>query len=173
MATNTIKTRIQLKNDTEAHWNLATNFVPKQGEVIIYSADDTHPFSRLKVGDGNTTVSNLPFIDAATLNGIKMEFGSTVEWQARLNYIPNKGDILVYTDKETLSDNTTVPGIKIGDGLAYGIDLPFVGDDIAEDLLNHVNNTTVHITAAERTKWNNKINCEDSVSQETLILNRN
>jgi len=173
MATNTIKTRIQLKNDTEAHWDLATNFVPKQGEVIIYSADDTHPFSRLKVGDGNTTVSNLPFIDAATLNGIKMEFGSTVEWQARLNYIPNKGDILVYTDKETLSDNTTVPGIKIGDGLAYGIDLPFVGDDIAEDLLNHVNNTTVHITAAERTKWNNKINCEDSVSQETLILNRN
>lgn len=162
-----------MKNDTEAHWNLATNFVPKQGEVIIYSADDTHPFSRLKVGDGNTTVSNLPFIDAATLNGIKMEFGSTVEWQARLNYIPNKGDILVYTDKETLSDNTTVPGIKIGDGLAYGIDLPFVGDDIAEDLLNHVNNTTVHITAAERTKWNNKINCEDSVSQETLILNRN
>lgn len=173
MATNTIKTRIQLKNDTEAHWNLAVNFVPKEGEVIIYSADDTHPFSRLKVGDGNTTVSNLPFIDAATLNGIKMEFGSTVEWQARLNYIPNKGDILVYTDKETLSDNTTVPGIKIGDGLAYGIDLPFVGDDIAEDLLNHVNNTTVHITAAERTKWNNKINCEDSVSQETLILNRN
>lgn len=66
MATNTIKTRIQLKNDTEAHWNLATNFVPKQGEVIIYSADDTHPFSRLKVGDGNTTVSNLPFINSGS-----------------------------------------------------------------------------------------------------------
>lgn len=69
MATNTIKTRIQLKNDTEAHWDLATNFVPKQGEVIIYSADDTHPFSRLKVGDGETTVINLPFIDSATVNG--------------------------------------------------------------------------------------------------------
>ena len=173
MATNTIKTRIQLKNDTEAHWDLATNFVPKHGEVIIYSADDTHPFSRLKVGDGNTTVVNLPFIDAATLNGMKMEIGSTVEWQARLNYIPNKGDILIYTDKETLSDNTTVPGIKIGDGLAYGIDLPFVGDDIAEDLLSHINNTTIHMTAAERTKWNNKITCEDTVSDETLILTRN
>ena len=156
MATNTIKTRIQLKNDTEAHWDLAVNFVPKEGEVIIYSADDTHPFSRLKVGNGSTTVNNLPFI----------------EWQARLDYIPNRGNILIYTDKETLNDNTTVPGIKIGDGLAYGIDLPFVGDDIAEDLLSHINNTTVHITAAERTKWNNKINCEDSVSAETLILTR-
>ena len=170
--TRVIKERIQLKNDTEANWNKAKNFVPLKGEVIIYSADDTHPFSRLKVGDGNTTVNNLPFIDATTLNGIKMEVGSTVEWQARLNYIPNKGDILVYTDKEILSDNITVPGIKIGDGLAYGIDLPFVGDDIAEDLLNHIKDTTIHITAAERTKWNNKINCEDSVNNETLILTR-
>ena len=64
MATNTIKTRIQLKNDTEANWNKAINFVPREGEVIIYSTDDTHPFSRLKVGDGNTTIINLPFVGA-------------------------------------------------------------------------------------------------------------
>ena len=57
-----LNTRIQLKNDTEAHWNLATNFIPLMGEVIIYTADDTHPFSRLKVGDGNTNVINLPFL---------------------------------------------------------------------------------------------------------------
>lgn len=64
-----IKTRIQLKNDTETNWNKAINFIPKQGEIIIYSADDSHPFSRLKVGDGNTTVTTLPFIDAGTING--------------------------------------------------------------------------------------------------------
>ena len=64
-----IKTRIQLKNDTEANWNKAINFIAKQGEIIIYSADESHPFSRLKVGDGNTTVTTLPFIDAGTING--------------------------------------------------------------------------------------------------------
>ena len=64
-----IKTRIQLKNDTEANWNKAINFIPKQGEIIIYSADDSHPYSRLKVGDGSTTVISLPFIDAGTING--------------------------------------------------------------------------------------------------------
>ena len=64
-----IKTRIQLKNDTETNWNKAINFIPKQGEIIIYSADGSHPFSRLKVGDGNTTVTTLPFIDAGTING--------------------------------------------------------------------------------------------------------
>jgi len=69
MATKTVNTRIQLKNDTEANWDKATNFVPLQGEVIIYSADDTHPFSRLKVGNGETRVSALPFIDAGTVDG--------------------------------------------------------------------------------------------------------
>lgn len=64
-----IKTRIQLKNDTEINWNKAINFIPKQGEIIIYSADESHPFSRLKVGDGLNTVITLPFIDAGTING--------------------------------------------------------------------------------------------------------
>lgn len=72
MASNTIKTRIQLKNDTERNWNLATGFIPRKGEVIIYSAEqegdelpsgrnELLPFSRLKVGDGSTSVTALPF----------------------------------------------------------------------------------------------------------------
>jgi len=172
MASNTIKTRIQLKNDTETNWNKAANFIPKQGEVIIYSTDDSHPFSRIKIGDGSTNVINLPFIESAAIDGKQILVKTTAEWREQLQYTPKKGDILVYTDKETISQNKTVAGIKIGDGLAYGIDLPFIGDDIAENLLNHINDTTVHITAAERIKWNNKINCENTVSGETLVLTR-
>lgn len=76
---NTIKTRIRLKSDTEANWNKAgpkdgsNGFVPLAGELIVYSADATHPFSRLKVGDGSTNVVNLPFIDSGTLNGNETE----------------------------------------------------------------------------------------------------
>lgn len=69
----TIKTRVQLKCDTEAHWSRATNFIPLKGEVIIYSADDTHPFSRLKAGDGVTTVRELPFIDSGTVDGFVLK----------------------------------------------------------------------------------------------------
>ena len=74
-STNTIKTRVQLKSDTEENWNKAgpkdgsAGFVPLLGELIVYTSDDAHPFSRLKVGDGNTNVVNLPFIDAGTING--------------------------------------------------------------------------------------------------------
>lgn len=72
---NTIKTRIQLKSDTEANWNKAApkqnspGFIPLAGELIIYTPDTTHDYSRLKVGDGVTNVVSLPFIDAGTING--------------------------------------------------------------------------------------------------------
>lgn len=72
---NTIKTRIQLKSDTEANWNKAgpkqnsLGFVPLAGELIIYTPDATHDYSRLKVGDGITNITLLPFIDAGTVNG--------------------------------------------------------------------------------------------------------
>ena len=57
-----IKARLQQKHDIEANWNLATNFVPKQGELIVYDKDDENAVERLKIGDGVSTVSNLPFV---------------------------------------------------------------------------------------------------------------
>ena len=71
MATEKIlNTRYQLKVDTTAHWTLATNFIPKKGEPIIYQdineIDNTQKI-KIKIGDGVTTVINLPF----TLEPIK------------------------------------------------------------------------------------------------------
>ena len=68
----TYKMRIQLKADTEANWR-AHPIVPLANEIIIYTADDTHPYARLKIGDGSTTAPNLPFVDAGTLNGQDVE----------------------------------------------------------------------------------------------------
>ena len=175
MATNTIKTRIQLKNDTETNWNKAINFVPLKGEIIIYSADDSHPFSRIKVGDGITTVINLPFINANGINGKTIYADTIINWKANPSFIPNKGDIIIFFDKTKIVEDgkeIDIPGFKIGDGKAYNIDLPFVGDDIVEQLLAHINDTVRHITAQERTFWNNKINCEDTVEDEILVLHR-
>lgn len=56
----TFQSRIQLKHDTEAHWQLATGFTPKAGEMIIYDADANNPV-RYKIGDGVTNVNALPF----------------------------------------------------------------------------------------------------------------
>ena len=70
MIENTIKGRLVQKHDIEAHWNLATNFIPKQGELIVYDVDDTHEYERLKIGDGVSYVTDLPFIiDNASSSG--------------------------------------------------------------------------------------------------------
>ena len=61
MVEKELKARIVHKHDTEANWNKATNFIPKESEFIVYDMDDTHNYFRLKIGDGVTDVINLPF----------------------------------------------------------------------------------------------------------------
>ena len=61
MAEKIMKTRIIHKHDTEENWNKATNFIPRQGEIIVYDVDATHTYERFKIGDGVTNVNSLPF----------------------------------------------------------------------------------------------------------------
>ena len=61
MAEKIMKTRIIHKHDTEENWNKATNFIPKQGEIIVYDVDATHDYARFKIGDGVTNVNSLLF----------------------------------------------------------------------------------------------------------------
>lgn len=56
-----MKVRLVCKHDTEANWIRAINFKPEKGELIIYDIDDNHSYERIKIGDGKTLVSNLPF----------------------------------------------------------------------------------------------------------------
>lgn len=57
-----LKTRIKHKNGTPDEWSQATNFSPLKGELVVYN-DTTNP--RMKIGDGETNVNDLPFINNA------------------------------------------------------------------------------------------------------------
>ena len=72
MPTEKIKSRIQLKYDTFNNWKLATNFIPKKGEICVYT-DYELPYGEnnemlhineptFKVGDGETLVNKLPYL---------------------------------------------------------------------------------------------------------------
>ena len=92
MAEKNINARIIHKHDTEANWNLATNFTPKQGEIIVYDVDATHAYERFKIGDGVTNVTSLPFVTSIGISGasagqiIKVkevdDLGRPTEWEA-------------------------------------------------------------------------------------------
>ena len=71
----TVNSRIQNKRDTTLHWNQARGFIPLAGEVIIYTDYKTIQkeidgemknvlVPGIKIGDGQTYVQDLPFIDA-------------------------------------------------------------------------------------------------------------
>ena len=57
-----MKVRLVCKHDTETNWAKASNFKPEKGELIIYDIDNNHSYERMKIGDGKTLVSNLPFV---------------------------------------------------------------------------------------------------------------
>ena len=133
-------------------------------------------------------LANKPQINGVELVGNKtsqdlylVSENTTVGWNENPLYLPKRGEICVYTDHTMITDdlgNTfAYPGIKIGDGNAYLIDLPFAGDDIRYEILQqlraHTSNTAIHITQAEREFWNKKLNYEYDDAEETLILNRN
>ena len=56
--------RLNFKHDTEENWLKATNFIPNQGEPIVYDIDSTYNYERFKIGDGVTNVNDLPFINS-------------------------------------------------------------------------------------------------------------
>lgn len=65
MADKVFKTRIQMKNNTTEYWDSVQNsFIPLFGEIIIYSdkdADGNLLPAKMKIGDGETVLANLPF----------------------------------------------------------------------------------------------------------------
>ena len=80
MAEKNIKTRIIHKHDTEENWNKATNFIPKQGEIIVYDVDATHTYERFKIGDGVSNVNTLPFVVSSITNAeIDTICGTTIQ----------------------------------------------------------------------------------------------
>lgn len=63
-----VKARQMQKHDIEANWIKAVNFIPKDGEFIVYDEDENHTTPRVKIGNGKQTVNQLPFIDEEILN---------------------------------------------------------------------------------------------------------
>ena len=61
MSNKVFKTRIIQKHKKESEWR-QTDFIPFNGEFIIYDEDENNAAKRIKIGDGITDVNNLPFL---------------------------------------------------------------------------------------------------------------
>lgn len=100
---------------------------------------------------------------------IPIQVDTTAGWNAQTTLVAEEDVIYIYSDYQT-EGGETYAGFKLGDGTSYLKDLPFTDGLYAE----HIDDTTIHITAAERQAWNGKIRCYiDPNDSETLILTTN
>ena len=108
MTEKNINSRIQQKHDIESNWLKAINFIPKQGELIVYDIDENHDYERIKIGDGVNIVSNLPFIDDNKANKTDIV---QADWsqndETALDYVKNR------THWETPILTTVVPEMVV------------------------------------------------------------
>lgn len=109
------------------------------------------------------------FINIGGSDYTKIYYGTVEQWNAS-HEISKKQALYVYTDAIKEQEHT-IPKFKIGDGLAYVVDLPFVGDDVSAILVEHISNSVSHITSQERLAWNSKCKIDESdLVNENLIL---
>ena len=84
-------------------------------------------------------------------------YSRTVQgWNSEPGLIADNGAIYIYSDASQYGGQN-VPRIKVGDGVTYLIDLPFM--DVEE--YEHIRNSAIHVSAADRESWNNKVTVYD------------
>lgn len=94
------RTRIIQKHEKAIDWE-DSDFVPLPAELIIYDKDDTYKYGRIKIGDGETQVNDLPFITDEVINIIntKVPVSRTVNEKAlSTNITLNASDVRARPD---------------------------------------------------------------------------
>ena len=167
-----INSKLLVRRDSSQNWILL-NPILKSGEIGYDTTIGKH-----KIGNGVDRLVNLPFfaLDIDLNDKITCILKTTEEWEENNTLISQKGTFYIYTDYQIIQkegQSITIPGIKIGDGLAFVVDLPFITDFLADTIIDHINNYTMHITQQEREFWNNKVTSYIAQrNNEELVLDK-
>lgn len=140
------------------------------GESVVIDIVENTPISYIlsfSVGEESVITPNL-------IRG-QVHCATTAEWNSHRDIVSEAGAIYIYLDASSYVDEhghtVTYPSFKLGDGNAFLIDLPFGGD---AEIIQHTTDKVAHITAQERSFWNNKVSIDESdVGNETLIFTVN
>ena len=109
-----------LKHDIESNWNRATTFIPKQGELIIYDRDTNYFYERFKIGDGITTVAELPFVNEnIVLPANRVLYGETSVADILAEYIFNidYNSMLAFDTSEIILNESSSTSAILGQAI--------------------------------------------------------
>ena len=156
----TVNGEVNLKNVIDGSGGAAVSVGGTRNHNVLRNRDlpNQHP------------ISAITGLQEALAN-VKNKIKTTAEWNADITFIPQAGELIIYSDyaqEEIDGRVVNIPNMKVGDGNAYLIDIPFMYDDVRSRLNAHIDDEIRHITAAERLFWNSKV--RDTVENETLIF---
>ena len=77
-------------------------------------------------------------------------------WSTQTSFIPDAGTLVIYSNYAVI-DGEDIPAFKVGDGLAYVVDLPFSNDDLRAVLTAHIQNMNIHLSEEDRSKLDKSI----------------
>lgn len=111
-------------------------------------------------------------IKEAMDNKTSMSEGTVDYWKEHKLYTPKRNEVVIYLDAGGIDTDTQkpIPKIKIGDGLAYVSDLPFVDEDLTKQIKSHVENEDIHVSTEDRLNWDSKVDCK--LEDDNLIFFR-
>ena len=151
-----LKTRVALKTDSYENWAKATEFIPMAGEVVVYTNNGTP--DKIKIGDGSTTVGNLPFFTGSYNLGVQSFASeevpvqlvkpdgtkSEVVFKAGTNIaLVNNGD-----NKIVISASNSQVQIDVDETLSTESTNPVQNKVITGALNSHANNNEIHVSEA-------------------------
>lgn len=118
-------------------------------------------------------VNNTSVVNANKVANINLIHANTEEyWNSQVDLIGEANHLYIYTDHSQI-DGHNIPALKVGDGLGYLIDAPFIDSDAAT-LYHHIRDLGIHITDEERAFWNDKVTCYLSLLDgENVVFTKN
>jgi hypothetical protein len=153
-------------SETQRQFDLATP------SVVVSEKDYNRLYNK-------PSINNVVLQNNVTLQqlGLQNIYYNTKEfWNSQPTLIAAAGTIYIYKDYYVRYDDNGdpiySPAIKIGDGTSFLVDMPTTTGDIADMLLEHIQNAVIHVTNDDKTFWNNKSSAyiNPQTSEETLVL---
>lgn len=128
---------------------------------VSYTAPQSGPTSQ-----ATTVQAAIDALNNASTDNIL--YDTEENWNSQIQLIAQRGVIYVYSDHAIYQDKE-IPGIKIGDGSSYLIDMPFIDDKYAA----HVLDTIIHVSTDDRDYWGDKVTCNiDPLNRNILVFTK-
>lgn len=108
------------------------------------------------------------------LDRTAIHYDTTEAWNSETSLIAQAGHFYVYSDytRREKDDGTVelIPALKIGDGTSYLIDMPFSVIGNAQEVVDHINNASIHVSTLDRSNWDDKVSVLMDDEAENLTL---